>query len=76
MADTLCAKFPVNLIDQLTLIDCLIRAFRFAYITIDAVVSDKQGHLEDSREFVNYGIVHDRMDKRTDISTVFGDFLD
>lgn len=33
-----------NLIDNLALINCIVRTFRFAYIAIDALIGDEKRH--------------------------------
>ena len=40
------AQLPVNLIDQLTLVDRVVWALWFAHIAIDALVGDIKSHCE------------------------------
>jgi hypothetical protein len=46
MSDAFGAQLPVDFVDDFALIDCIVRAFRFANITIDAVISYKQSQCE------------------------------
>lgn len=44
MADALGAFGRINLVDEFAEVNCLIRALGFTHITVDAFVSDHQGH--------------------------------
>ena len=44
MAHAFRASLPVDLVDNFTLKNGIIRAFRFTNITIDAIVCDQESH--------------------------------